>query len=95
LIYRQTISSLADRYHLSTIYPFRIFVEDGGLSSYGIDLVDLFRGAALYIDRVLKGAKPNELPFSYRPSSSWQSTSRPPRRSVSMYRRRCPRAPTR
>jgi hypothetical protein len=44
LIYRQTISSLADCYHLPTIYPFRIFVEDGGLSSYGIDLVDLFRG---------------------------------------------------
>jgi putative tryptophan/tyrosine transport system substrate-binding protein len=60
-IYRQTIISLADRYHLPTIYPFRVFVGDGGLMSYGIDLADLLRGAASYIDRILKGAKPNEL----------------------------------
>lgn len=60
-IYGQTIISLADRYHLPTIYPFRHFVGEGGLMSYGIDVADLFRGAASYIDRLLKGAKPNEL----------------------------------
>jgi putative tryptophan/tyrosine transport system substrate-binding protein len=60
-IYRQAIILLADRYHLPTIYPFRVFVGDGGLMSYGIDLADLLRGAASYIDRILKGAKPNEL----------------------------------
>ena len=61
VVYRQTIISLADRYQLPTIYPFRTFVEDGGLLSYGIDLTDLFRGAATYIDRILKGARANEL----------------------------------
>jgi len=61
VIYRQTIISLADRYHLPTIYPFRVFVGDSGLMSYGIDSADLLRGAASYIDRILKGAKPNEL----------------------------------
>jgi putative tryptophan/tyrosine transport system substrate-binding protein len=60
-IYRQTIISLADRYHLPTIYPFRDLVGEGGLMSYGIDVADLFRGAASCIDRLLKGAKPNEL----------------------------------
>lgn len=60
-IYRQTIILLADRYYLPTIYPFRVFVGDGGLMSYGIYLADLLRGAASYIDRILKGAKPNEL----------------------------------
>jgi putative tryptophan/tyrosine transport system substrate-binding protein len=60
-IYRQTIILLAERYHLPAIYPFRDFVDDGGLMSYGIDFVDLVRGAASYIDRILKGSKPNEL----------------------------------
>jgi putative tryptophan/tyrosine transport system substrate-binding protein len=58
---RQTIITLAERYHLPTIYPFGFFVSEGGLMSYGIDNTDLFRGAATYVDRVLKGAKPNEL----------------------------------
>jgi putative tryptophan/tyrosine transport system substrate-binding protein len=60
-IYRKAIISLADRYHLPTIYPYRVFVGDSGLMSYGIDLANLLRGAASYIDRILKGAKPNEL----------------------------------
>jgi ABC-type uncharacterized transport system substrate-binding protein len=62
LIYRETIISLAERYHLPTIYPFRLFVAGGGLISYGIDIPDLLRGAATYVDRILRGAKPNELP---------------------------------
>jgi putative tryptophan/tyrosine transport system substrate-binding protein len=61
VVYRQSIISLADRYLLPTIYPFRFFVADGGLMSYGIDLTDLLRGAANYVDRILRGAKPNEL----------------------------------
>ena len=61
VVYRQSIISLADRYLLPTIYPFRFFVADGGLMSYGIVLTDLLRGAANYVDRILRGAKPNEL----------------------------------
>jgi putative tryptophan/tyrosine transport system substrate-binding protein len=60
--YRETICSLADRYRLPTIYPFRFFVSGGGLLSYGIDLPDQLRGAASYVDRILRGAKPSELP---------------------------------
>jgi ABC-type uncharacterized transport system substrate-binding protein len=61
LLYRQTIIALAERSRLPTIYPFAFFVSEGGLMSYGIDIADLYRGAATYVDRVLKGAKPNEL----------------------------------
>jgi putative tryptophan/tyrosine transport system substrate-binding protein len=60
-IYRQAIILLAERYRLPTIYPYRFFVADGGLMSYGIDLTDSYRGAATYADRILHGAKPNEL----------------------------------
>jgi putative tryptophan/tyrosine transport system substrate-binding protein len=61
-VFRQTIISLTNRYRLPTIYPFAFFVADGGLMSYGIDLVDSLRGAATYVDRILRGAKPDELP---------------------------------
>jgi len=59
---RDTIVSLANRDRLPAIYPFRIFAAAGGLLSYGIDLADLLRGAATYVDRILRGAKPSELP---------------------------------
>ena len=61
-VYREAIISLADRYRLPTIYPARVFVTDGGLMCYGIVWADLLRGAAAYVDRILRGAKPNELP---------------------------------
>jgi putative ABC transport system substrate-binding protein len=56
------IVSLAARHRVPTIYPYRYWVSDGGLISYGIDQTDLFRRAPAYIDRILKGAKPAELP---------------------------------
>jgi hypothetical protein len=60
--HRAEITSLAARHHLPAVYPFRFFLELGGLLSYGNDLVDSFRRAATYADRILKGATPNELP---------------------------------
>jgi putative ABC transport system substrate-binding protein len=56
------ITSLAARYRLPTVYALRHFVEIGGLLSYGNEVLDNFRRAAIYADRVLKGAKPGELP---------------------------------
>jgi putative ABC transport system substrate-binding protein len=54
--------SLAAHYRLPAVYPFRFFVEFGGLLSYGNDINDSFRRAATYADRILKGATPKELP---------------------------------
>src|SRR5215472_15763403 len=56
------IIDLAARYRLPTIYPFDFHVRDGGLISYGVDQVDQFRRAAAYVDRILKGEKPADLP---------------------------------
>jgi ABC-type uncharacterized transport system substrate-binding protein len=60
--HRAEIVSLAARYRLPAVYPFRDFVELGGLLSYGNDLLDNFRRAATYADRILRGATPSELP---------------------------------
>jgi putative ABC transport system substrate-binding protein len=62
-VYRVEIISLAARYRLPAIYPYRFFAELGGLLSYGNDLLDNFRRVAVYADRILKGAKPSELPI--------------------------------
>jgi ABC-type uncharacterized transport system substrate-binding protein len=56
------ITSLAARYRLPVVYPYRFYAEHGGLLSYGVDLLDNYRRAATYADRILKGAKPSELP---------------------------------
>jgi putative tryptophan/tyrosine transport system substrate-binding protein len=64
---RQLIGELAAQYRLPAIYPFRSFVEAGGLMAYGIDLVEIFRQAAHVTDRILKGAKPGDIPF-YQPT---------------------------
>jgi putative ABC transport system substrate-binding protein len=60
---RQLIGELAAKYRLPAIYPFRVFVEAGGLMSYGIDLVESFRRAARDIDQILNGANPADIPF--------------------------------
>jgi putative ABC transport system substrate-binding protein len=60
--HRDAIVALAARYRLPAVYPFRFFAEAGGLMSYGTDRSDPFRRAADYIDRILKGAKPSDLP---------------------------------
>ena len=61
-VHRAEVISLAARYRLPAVYPYRFFTEFGGLLSYGIDPPDNFRRAASYADRILKGAKPSELP---------------------------------
>jgi putative ABC transport system substrate-binding protein len=53
---------LAAKSRLPAIYEDRIIVEDGGLMSYGTDISDLYRRAAMYVDKILKGAKPADLP---------------------------------
>ena len=60
--HRNLIVSLAARHRLPAVYPFRYHVVSGGLASYGIDNIDLYRRAAWHVDRILKGAKPSELP---------------------------------
>jgi putative ABC transport system substrate-binding protein len=60
--HRKTVISLAMRYRLPTVYPFRYYVAEGGLASYGPDPIDQFKRAAKYVDRILKGAKPGDLP---------------------------------
>jgi putative ABC transport system substrate-binding protein len=61
--YRETIIALAARHRVPAIYPFRFFAESGGLMSYGTDVAEVFRRAAAYVDRMLKGASPGELPI--------------------------------
>jgi ABC-type uncharacterized transport system substrate-binding protein len=56
------VIALAARHRLPTVYPLRTFVEAGGLMSYGTDQNDMFRLAAFYVDRILRGDKPAELP---------------------------------
>jgi len=60
--HRAEATSLAARYRLPAVYAFRQFTEDGGLLSYGNDIVDNYRRAATYVDRILRGANPSELP---------------------------------
>jgi putative ABC transport system substrate-binding protein len=61
-VHRKLIVSVAARHQLPAVYPYRYYAASGGLISYGPDLVDQFRQAAGYIDRILKGDKPGDLP---------------------------------
>jgi putative ABC transport system substrate-binding protein len=63
LAHRQLIADLAARYRLPAIYPYREIVDAGGLLSYGIDLVDVFRRLAVMTNEVLRGAKPGDIPY--------------------------------
>jgi putative ABC transport system substrate-binding protein len=59
---RKRIVELAGNYRLATIYPQTEYVDEGGLMSYGADYADLYRRAAVYVDKILKGTKPADLP---------------------------------
>ena len=60
--HRDLVVALAARYRLPAVYAWRYFVTAGGLMSYGIEFVDQFRQAASYVDRILRGSSPAELP---------------------------------
>jgi putative tryptophan/tyrosine transport system substrate-binding protein len=61
-LHRAPILALAGRHRVPALYPFRYFAADGGLMSYGIDVLDLFRRTGSYVDRILRGATPSDLP---------------------------------
>jgi putative ABC transport system substrate-binding protein len=60
--HRETIVALAARHRVPTVYPYRVFAANGGLMSYGMSRVGVYRDAASYVDRVLRGEKPADLP---------------------------------
>jgi putative tryptophan/tyrosine transport system substrate-binding protein len=60
--HRETIVALAARHRVPTVYPFRVFAAQGGLMSYGMNRVGVYRDAASYVDRMLRGEKPGDLP---------------------------------
>jgi len=70
-VHHELIVRLAARFRIPAIYPYRFFVKSGGLLSYGIDNLDLWQKAASYVDRILKGANPAELPVQKPANSSW------------------------
>jgi len=63
VVYRVRISEFAARLKLPAVYPYSIQVTDGGLMAYDTNIPDLHRNAALYVDKILKGAKPSDLPI--------------------------------
>ena len=62
VVHRNLFIVLAAKHRLPAVYPFRYFADTGGLISYGIDTADLYRRAASYVDRILRGARPADLP---------------------------------
>jgi len=61
-LHRSTVISQAAQHRLPAVYPFRYYAEEGGLAVYGVDLPENYRRAGGYVDRILKGAKPADLP---------------------------------
>jgi putative ABC transport system substrate-binding protein len=59
---RRRLVDLSAKHRLPTVYPSRDFVDGGGLMAYGANLADLFRRAAVYVDKILKGTKPGDMP---------------------------------
>jgi putative ABC transport system substrate-binding protein len=62
VVHRVQISEFAARLQIPAVYPYSIQVTDGGLMAYDVDIPELHRNAALYVDKILKGAKPSDLP---------------------------------
>ena len=79
---RSQVVALAAKHRLPDVYWQREYVDGGGLISYGSNVAEQFRRAASYVDRILKGARPEISRSSKRRNSSWSSTSRPRSPSV-------------
>ena len=77
VVHREAIISLATRFRLPNVYPFRYWPASGGLASYGPNPIDAYTRAAAYVDRILKGAKPADLPVQ-APNQirAWSSISK-------------------
>jgi putative ABC transport system substrate-binding protein len=73
LAHRDLIIRLAAHHRIPAGYALRIFAASGGLISYGVKPTDLFRRGASYVDRILKGAKPADLPVQQRSNLNWSS----------------------
>jgi len=93
--HRKLIIALTARHRLPAVYPFRYYATSGGLISYGPNTTDPFRRAAGYVDRILKGEKPADLPVQAPTKYELVINLRLPRRSVSTCRPPCSPAPTR
>jgi len=65
IAYRKVIFALATKHRLPAVYPYRFFAVEGGLTSYGTDLTDLYRRAASYVARILRGEKAGDLPVQF------------------------------
>ena len=83
------IAELAVKQRLPSIYAEKAYVGFGGLMTYGANDTVMYQRAAAFVDKIFKGARPGTSRWSGRPSSSWSSTSRPPRPSASRSRRHC------
>jgi putative tryptophan/tyrosine transport system substrate-binding protein len=82
-VHREEITSLAAHHRLPTVYPFRFFTELGGLLSYGNEMLDNFPRAASYVDRILKGAEPSDLPVQL-PIKFWLAINLKSARALSL-----------
>jgi putative tryptophan/tyrosine transport system substrate-binding protein len=78
---RELIARLAARHRLPAVYAYRFYIEAGGLISYGIEPNEQFRSAAIYVDRILKGSKPTDLPVQAPTKFELSLVSKPPRTS--------------
>jgi len=88
-IHRKHILELAKTSRLPSVYGDKAWTEGGGLMSYGPDTMRIDRRAAIYVDKILKGAKPADLPVEQPRSSNWSSISKPPNRLASQSHQTC------
>ena len=95
MVHRDLIVALTARYRVPAVYPIRSFVTEGGLISYGVDLTKMQRRAATFVDRILQGAKPADLPVELPTTLNSSSINQRRGRLVLISHSHCSPAPTR